>query len=584
MAEFIVFCVVKSEDGFLKCIESLKPLANKFFFLGINREVEKFLTHNNGRAFLDSTLFFEKSIDYAKQYINIEKSYGILVDSEMIFKNTSLNIANLEKDCYNLLRIYNDLESNQIHLIKLSKVWRYENDQWICDEPVTNANLGKNVAYIEETKDLYKDPNMYSEYIKNGKNSDLLFYSHLKLGDFSDTESKKIYHYLEACNKNPERSEGFYKLSRHYRNCGKYFLASQFILLGKNIQKPQRQYLFLDDKVYSYGFDEEMSIVGYYVDKYVDDGFSSCTKIMLSRKIDKSVQDLAFENQYHYIKPYPWKNKINIKLYEDDQFKCTSSSFINMGTFFLGIQRYVNYSIVREHGGYIIRDPQNHIITKNALYVKTGNHLNVLGFLHTKVPKRRESHIKGLEDMRIFIYRNEIYAFATTFEWGLYEKPNQVLCKLNGLEITRIVPLNYKQEYQQKNWCPFVWNDKICCVYSYEPLRILEIDEFTGECKEIMNKYCEYNLVKFRGNTSPVFYNNEYIVIVHEYYTKGSRHYFHRIIRFDENWNIKHVSLPFYIENKQIEYVLGFDRIKDNTYLLHYSTMDNTSNFVEIEI
>ncbi len=386
---------------------------------------------------------------------------------------------------------------------------------------------------------------------------------------------------MNACEIDPKRSEAYYRLAKFYRLKGKNNLAIKFIMLGKCIKFPKDRSLFLEKDVYTYRFDEELAICGFYVDGFKDTGFSACEKIMMNRNVPHHVYDLTFNNEFFYIKPLDKDLILDKKVWTIEThptFKESSCSFVyNKDSTFTGIQRTVNYSI--DNGKYIHDGPVrtiNYFIKGKGTSITSSKEIQVL------VPKQRESHVQDLEDMRIFYFNEKMYAFGTTFEYGPQNHPCQVVCAFDEHHnITRITPLNYKSDITQKNWCPFVYKGKLVAIYSYDPFIILEINPDTGHCSELMNVEQPMHMKHFRGSTSPVQKGDRYYQLVHCVYFKDTRKYIHRWITYDSNMRVVSIGNPFYFENMSIEYSLGLGY--DGTcFYVHYSSMDNKSTILKV--
>ena len=64
------------------------------------------------------------------------------------------------------------------------------------------------------------------------------------------------------------------------------------------------------------------------------------------------------------------------------------------------------------------------------------------------------------------------------------------------------------------------------------------------------------------------------------------RHYYHLFVVLNSNtFELKRYSRLFTFDGAKVEYTLGFDYIKSsNSLLIGYSTMDRTTNYLEIDM
>lgn len=104
-----------------------------------------------------------------------------------------------------------------------------------------------------------------------------------------------------AYNARPWRGETLYYLAKSYREGGYYDLCCSVCEIGSRIKYPTQDKLFIEDRVYRYGFAEEMSIAGFYssIKERRDRGFSCC-KALAEQVEDVRVQSLARRNLRYY--------------------------------------------------------------------------------------------------------------------------------------------------------------------------------------------------------------------------------------------------------------------------------------------
>lgn len=196
----------------------------------------------------------------------------------------------------------------------------------------------------------------------------------------------------------------------------------------------------------------------------------------------------------------------------------------------------------------------------------------------------------GLEDARLVKWDNKLYLTGvrrdtTTNGEGRMEL-SQVIFKDNQVkEISRsrIHPPTNDYSYCEKNWMPIL--DK---PYHYirwaNPTQIVKVDPVT--CKsEIIFQGFEHNIdtpYQIRGNSQIVKWKNYYIGIVHEvnlWYNENQNKdaiYVHRIIVWDEKFNIVKTSDCFNFMPTEIEFVCGAANI-NNDIIITFGFQDNAS-------
>jgi hypothetical protein len=641
--KIVLISMVRNESKILeRCLKSCENVCDAYCFLDTGSTdttvdiIQRFLESHTGRLYQDPFKNFgysrSKSFNVCKEYLqelgwDLTHTYGLLLDADMILKPFPSFLTQKKENKfthpgYRFIQSAGNLDYYNVRMVRMSDDWTcigVTHEYWNVDKGSIES-FEKDTIYIDDVNDggcksdkferdvrllekgLEDEPEnkirytfylaqsyehinkeksieYYKKRVEYGGWFEECYMAQMRIGDMLQNEAEKVCAYLDACNIDPKRAEAYYRLAKYYRIKGKNNLAAKFIMIGKCIKFPKDRSLFLEKDVYSYRFDEELSICGFYVDGIKDAGFSACEKILLQRSIPHVVRDLAFNNEYYYIKPLDKalvldKQKWTIE--KHPTFKESSCSLLYTNTSFIGIQRTVNYSI--DKGQYIHDGPVrtiNYLITGNGTRISSSKEIEVL------IPKKRESRVQDLEDMRLFKYKNTLYAFGTTYEYGPHDHPSQVLCRFKDHTIVSIVPLTYKSDIVQKNWCPFVYKNKLVAIYSYEPFILLEINPENGECTEYMKLDQPMFMKDFRGSTSPVKKGDKYYQLVHSVYFKDTRKYIHRMITYNEDMKVLTISQPFYFENMSIEYSLGLG-YDGTTFYVHYSSMDNSSTILKV--
>lgn len=123
-------------------------------------------------------------------------------------------------------------------------------------------------------------------------------------------------------------------------------------------------------------------------------------------------------------------------------------------------------------------------------------------------------------------------------------------------------------------------------IYSHHPLTIVEIDKKTGHTWVILQRDSGYDLSSIRGSSSPIqLLDGSWLMIVHEVLFRDTRKYIHRFIWYNEDWSLKHVSLPFYFNELFVEFSLSIVfNDKDQMITVFYSTKDNSTEMITVPI
>lgn len=139
--------------------------------------------------------------------------------------------------------------------------------------------------------------------------------------------------------------------------------------------------------------------------------------------------------------------------------------------------------------------------------------------------------------------------------------------EITGLKAFDLIPLKgYGSGSQQKNWIPIYINEKLHMIYLTTPFILLSVSK-EGFCEEIMRKenqlyrcknstpFIPFSLPSTEGNKEDGFLTIVHISVDHE----GRRVYYHRILFFNHNFELKKFSPLFYFEKAQtIEFASGF--------------------------
>ena len=232
--------------------------------------------------------------------------------------------------------------------------------------------------------------------------------------------------------------------------------------------------------------------------------------------------------------------------------------------------------------------------------------------------ERKQHNITGLEDARIFIHKRQAWFTCTlTDACKDHYLPKIGLCKIDGkwnhkqqklVGCTGHVDNVYLLEGPnpnrcEKNWLPYSMNGKIFIIYGYEPFTIYGVaDDFKLEKKISAN--INMDLSTMRGSASPIKIktkngelkeNDRNLIILHQvFFAGGKRTYVHRFMLLSEDMVPYSVSKPFYLMEKDIEFIMGCyykdgflhitAGIKDkSTYLFHLSK-ENMSAMIGEEV
>lgn len=193
---------------------------------------------------------------------------------------------------------------------------------------------------------------------------------------------------------------------------------------------------------------------------------------------------------------------------------------------------------------------------------------------------------EGLEDIRLFCYREQIYFLATMcgkedlhITLGKYQINQERLC------FTKIESEDFALKNVEKNWSFVNIYDKPYLIYSWYPMNILSVDLEKARVKFFTKRDMPQMFSMARGSTNVIdLDDSNKLCMVHyvDYNNNTKRHYYHGFVLLDNNCVLKAYSPPITFFKQPIEYVLGlsYDVMNDqivcsvsaedkNSYLCH---------------
>lgn len=554
----------------------------------------------------------------------LDTDYILLMDADMVLDvKPNFNKKDLVDDSYDLLQGSNDFQYYNKRIIRNKLPFKYQcvTHEYIDCPPKSTSNrlstlfikdIGdggsksdkfkrdirlltqglidepKNIRYLFYLANSYFDDNQtdkaieyYEKRIKAGSWFEEVWYSYYRLGQCYERKKemeKAIYNWLLAYEFYPKRSENIFKITRYYREQRKNNLCYFFYKLGKSIPYPSECSLFIEKNVYDYLFDYEYSIIAYYLNETKNLDMTNVYTKLFNLAPQWMTQGLLQNYQFYVkqlqsIKTIQLKNSFfktinghrytfvsstpSIVQHHDPNFP-TSKYVMNL--------RHVNYKI-NSDGVYPSYD---HIVTYNQRRVLDES-FNVL---HEKMYENmidKRLYI-GIEDIKLFSYKGHVIYTGTIFQKhdkigigvGIY---NDQVEKLEYDEIKS--PVNAECE---KNWVFFNHNDKLRLIYKWYPLTIASIKDSTQlDIIEKRDMPIFFHIA--RGSTNGFEYNNEIWFIVHGVYYNKPRDYYHSIVVFDKDMNLKKYTNWFKFQKQKIEYCIGLI-VEENRIITTYSTWD----------
>jgi glycosyltransferase involved in cell wall biosynthesis len=516
------------------------------------------LIYKNLRIVKNNGLFSYKGVTH--EYINVpDKTLIAQLDKDKIIINDigdgGAKNDKFDRDIKLLLNGINSEPTNERYYFYLANSY---NDS------------GKYMEAIE----------MYKKRINLGGWNQEVWYSYYRIGlayKHMREHEKAIYYWLlcyECCN---NRLEALYQIIYYYRVEGKHKLSKLFYdiaisILNKNLN--YNDYLFTEYGVYTYKLYIEYTIIAYYLDiKNISDEIITILNICR----DENEIQMLFSNMKFYKNVLNKKETIHLNSFFNDNilnfeqlFTSSSSCMIPQNNGYLVNVRYVNYNIDKKDGHYNFNGA---VITHNKR-IELDNQFNIINEQLLQQNFDLNSHIIGIEDVRIFSTNDEILFLGT-----LYNRENNKTIIVNGtydnLENVNFSTPTFSNNSCEKNWVYYTNTDSTAnIIYHWHPLTICKLNN--NYLDIIEKKETPRYFSRFRGSTNGFNYNDEIWFITHMVSYETVRHYYHVFVVFDKKMNLLRYSAPFSFEGEPIEYCLSII-VEDNRVLINYSTWDSTT-------
>ena len=423
---------------------------------------------------------------------------------------------------------------------------------------------------------------LYEDTINSQGSQEEIWHAKFMIGNIYNITGEwenALSQYLDAYQYYPVRAEPLEKISKYYRENKQNNLAYLFASQGKKISYPTNQEFFVDDEVYNYRFDEDLSIASYYT-PFREEGLKASDRLLFNRKTPPHIKYNTEKNLRFYVQSLPnlRLKSLPIKpplIREGSQLRCNpmNPSILKTDDGYTVICRCVNYT--QEKALYYrLIDPnagdKGVVKARNFLlqYDKNFSLLSqkeIIDEISQSMKCPPYTSVQDVEDCRVFEYKNALWATGTVWDMDIYHMPKIGLYKLgDSSSNSKQVFMEYFIPLEgpvpglcEKNWLPFIKDEKIHVIYGYDPLTVYSIEPETGCRTQVLQHEQTNNFSNFRGSAGPVPFDDGYLVVIHQVVFDDGRHYFHRFLYLDEDYNIKSVSQPFTYKGSRVEYCCG---------------------------
>jgi glycosyltransferase involved in cell wall biosynthesis len=394
---------------------------------------------------------------------------------------------------------------------------------------------------------------------------------------------------IAAYDQRPQRAEPLYDLARYYREHSMNDASLLFSEPGLAIPRPQEDVLFLEDFVYTAGLKEEYSIAANYSRDPVrkDRGHAACNWLALSREAPAAQRDLARSNLRFYVEPVsksmPSFTARQVGFTAPNGYKPSNPSVTRWGNRILLVQRCVNFLVTDDHQ---YQTPNGEAIHTRNFLLQLNDELEIQSSTEIlpplDMPEPASRNILGFEDLRLFVWRDELWCAAVVVELDPEQWRQQVLARIDTsvpgvcrLTDWRVLHPEGPQRHE-KNWMPQVKGGELQFIYLCDPTRVLD-----EEARTISETTPPITAEQFRGGSQAIEFAGGWLALIHEVLWTAAeerRDYHHRFVWLDNANVLRGVSRPFYFKSKGIEFAAGLAWHPDGKRLLiSYGVADSES-------
>ena len=245
--------------------------------------------------------------------------------------------------------------------------------------------------------------------------------------------------------------------------------------------------------------------------------------------------------------------------------------------------RWVNYTY-KKNGQKTYCPDQWISLNSRFMVDQHGNKLTEDVFLEEDFQKEKDYAGIGLEDLRIFNYKERYYYLATYFdpERKIISVSSYVYSMGPTYQLKRnlILPSMYdlKHKIIEKNWSFVSYQHDLCVVYKWYPLQIGKINYDTNQLTIMdINYQVPECFSDARGTTCGYEYNDEIWFVLHKAQCSPDKkyNYQHFIAIFDTNMKLIRYSELFKLGGCKVEFCIGLI-VKEDSIILSYSLLDCT--------
>ena len=265
--------------------------------------------------------------------------------------------------------------------------------------------------------------------------------------------------------------------------------------------------------------------------------------------------------------------------------------------------RHVNYTLYHCEGEQLFINrwgPLAYLNPENDIHLRTTNWLCELNDDLTiknwnkvdtsKLDVEPVWEFIGLEDGRLVRWDDKLYLCGVrrdTKTNGEGRMELSELKKYKEVKRSRIEPPNDPNSYCEKNWMPVI-DMPYHFVKWTNPTELVKVDPETNTSETIILKEGVGPHQNLRGGSQIIPYGDDRICIIHEVdlwknkLEQKDAKYTHRLVMWDKDWNIKHISEPFSFMGGEVEFCCGLAEYKGDL-LITFGFQDNAAYILKVQ-
>ncbi len=267
---------------------------------------------------------------------------------------------------------------------------------------------------------------------------------------------------------------------------------------------------------------------------------------------------------------------------------CNPSVMVQNGKL-MACYRGVNYDLREGYRfwygsvGSQITDSQNYLATIAPNLSQASSR-----FIEDRHIRRHPLALNGLQDLRLFEWKGETYALGSA---AVSEPTGQLnehrlrntsfLCKLKGGHL-ELVNFFQTARLNEKNWMPWVVDERLFVVYEPDPFTVLEFAD--KKMQLVISPAQKLKLPKQTGSSCVITLGDYYLGVVHDKVGLGRKAvYSHTLVQFSRNFEVLRVSTPFTFEGETVEFCAGLAILDDNL-IFSYGVWDQKAVILSLNL